>query len=89
MRGYSVVNRIHDAYEQCLKQVLRTMLEREPTIKDAKDCTLFKHPSYPVTTRLLMYKKYMIGRIDLHTTYNTIKVVFTPNVEKKQIIVNK
>jgi hypothetical protein len=68
--------------DEFYKEVIRQIIQREPTIEDARDITLALHPDYP-NQELIAYKGVPIGRIikgwDIGVVTNSFKWTFEPN----------
>jgi hypothetical protein len=68
--------------DEFYREVLRQVIQREPTIEDAKDITLATNPDYP-DQELIAYKGMPIGRItrgwDVGVVANSFKWTFEPN----------
>lgn len=64
--------------EQLYKDLIRDVINREPTSDDFKEVTIARHPNYPAQ-ELIAYKDQPIGRITLsfENGWESSRVVFT------------
>jgi len=73
--------------DEFYKEVLRHIINREPTIEDAKDFTLAYNSEYP-NQELIAYKGHPYGRIikgwDVGIVTNSFKWTFEPITSFKQ-----
>lgn len=80
----AIVNR---AEEEILKKILREILQREPTIEDAKDCTLFFSEGN-LSDFDIAYKGVKMGSISMAFKWNeatkvsSFEAIFTPTLLK-------
>lgn len=81
-----IVQQLLKAKEECLKQVLHDLLNREPTEEDAKKCHLIGYTYWSPNKEMFFYDKVALGTIEHHPMDGLNEgsfygYTFTPNKE--------